>query len=107
MGRDLRISHVRLDGTSVPHIWDFPPGVTVLVGAVGGGKTSLLNLIKFCLGGDAPITSEILGVAESVTLDIHIGDRRLSLTRGFSEKMVLVGEDDKAQRRYALRSGDK
>ncbi len=107
MASSLRITRVRLDGTSWPHVWDFPHGVTVIVGAVGGGKTSLLNLIKFGLGGDAPITAEITKAATSVTLDVRVGDSHLTLTRGFDDNVVLVGEGNETQHRYALRRGSK
>lgn len=103
----MRIAQVRLNGCERPHVWDFPPGVTVIVGGVGGGKTSLLNLIKFGLGGNAPITNEISGAAKSVSLDVHMGERMLTLTREFGTNIVMVGEGEEPARRYALQRGAK
>jgi hypothetical protein len=104
MSRPLVVRRVRLDGPAVPHSWAFPAGVTVIVGAVGGGKTSLLNLVKFALGGNAPVTDTITGAASSVTLDIEIGARSLQLTRDFSHRStVTVQEGDRPQRRYGVR----
>lgn len=103
MGSILRIRSVRLDGTAVPHRWEFPDGVTVIVGGIGGGKTSLLNLIKYGLGGAAPVTKEITDAASSVTLDVVAGDHQLQLTRTFGRNAVLVGEADGLQRRHALK----
>ena len=107
MGRMLRIEEVRLDGTAVPHVWTFPEGVTVIVGAVGGGKTSLLNLIKFGFGGGVPITAEIAQAASSVTLEVQAGSRHLQLTRSFNKQFVMVGEGDSPARRYSLKRGAK
>lgn len=107
MGRMLRVEEVRLDGTEVPHIWTFPEGVTVIVGAVGGGKTSLLNLIKFGFGGDVPITAEITQAASGVALGVQAGSRHLELTRGFNKQFVMVREGDSPARRYALKRGAK
>src|SRR3984957_1283010 len=107
MGRILRIQEVRLDGTAIPHVWIFPAGVTVIVGAVGGGKTSLLNLIKFGLGGTVPITAEISQAASSVTLKVQAGSRHLQLTRGFTNQFVMTEEDNSPARRYALKRGAK
>jgi len=56
---ELRIKSVSLVGAPMPHSWQFPRGVTVIVGDSGGGKTSLLNLIKYGLGGKAPITDTL------------------------------------------------
>lgn len=105
MSRPMRIAQVRLNGCEIPHVWDFPSGVTVIVGGIGGGKTSLLNLIKFGLGGSAPITNEISDAAASVSLDIRMGERLLTLTREFGTNIVMAGEGDEPARRYALRRG--
>jgi DNA repair exonuclease SbcCD ATPase subunit len=102
MGSVLRVRRVRLDGAALPHVWEFPDGVTVIIGGIGGGKTSLLNLIKYGLGGTAPLTQEINEVASGVTLDVVAGNSRLQLARTFGQNAVMVGEGDGHQRRYAL-----
>jgi hypothetical protein len=103
MGSILSVRRVRLDGAAIPHLWEFPDGVTVVVGGIGGGKTSLLNLIKYGLGGSAPITKEITDAAVSVTLDVVAGDHHLQLTRTFGQNAVLVSEGDGPQRRHVLK----
>jgi AAA domain len=103
MGSLLRVRCVRLDGAAIPHLWEFPDGVTVIVGGIGGGKTSLLNLIEYGLGGSPPITKEITDAASSVTLDVVAGDHHLQLTRTFGENAVLVGEGETPKSRHALK----
>ncbi len=90
MGRHLRVKSVALVGASEPHVWEFPKGVTVIVGSSGGGKTSLLNLIKFGLGGDAPITKTIEGAARGVVVEVEVGDQTLALSRRFHERKSLL-----------------
>src|SRR5215216_6083734 len=103
MGRVLRVRRVRLDGPAIPHLWQFPDGVTVIVGGIGGGKTSLLNLIEYGLGGSAPITKEITDAASSVTLDVLAGEHSLQLTRTFGQNSVMVAADEAPKRRHALK----
>ncbi len=107
MARALRIAQVRLDGADTPHSWDFPQGVTVIVGAVGGGKTSLLNLVKFGLGGDAPITAEVAAAARGVVLDVRAGERRLEITRPFKGAIATVVEGERSLGEFALKSGTR
>ncbi len=60
MGSLLRIGRVRLQHATPDHSWQFPDGVTIIVGASGGGKTSLLNLIQFGLGMGPSIIEEVM-----------------------------------------------
>ena len=39
MGTELRIRCVSLEHADLEHSWRFPDGVTVIVGASGGGKS--------------------------------------------------------------------
>ena len=105
MSRPLRVLSVGLAGAAEPHEWRFPAGVTVIEGAIGGGKTSLLNLIEHGFGGDPELTPEIRNAAAGVTLELSIGGRRLQITRIFDAATVEVTEQDRPKRRYALKNG--
>ena len=52
MGSELRLRRIRSDPQDARHTWEFPNGVTVIVGASGGGKSQLLNLIRIGFGMD-------------------------------------------------------
>jgi hypothetical protein len=105
MARPFRITQIHLEGTDVPHAWHLPAGVTVIVGAIGGGKTSLLNLIKYGLGGDAPITAEIKGVATGVRLGLEFDARRVEVTRDFGRNTVEVDEAGVPRRTFGVNNG--
>ncbi|HEX4364127.1 MAG TPA: ATP-binding protein [Solirubrobacteraceae bacterium] len=74
MGSELRLRRVRLDPPDAHQSWVFPNGVTVIVGASGGGKTQLLNLIRSGLGLDVPLVREVRQAAAAVTLDAPIAE---------------------------------
>lgn len=109
MGRELNIRRVTLGGADTPHAWEFPQGVTVIAGDSGGGKTSLLNLIKYGLGGAAPITSKLSEAADSVTVEASFGGRVLHLTRHFASRksVVDVSEGDEVLGEFSINRGNK
>ncbi|MCI4370237.1 MAG: SMC family ATPase, partial [Thermoplasmata archaeon] len=69
---------------------EFGPGVTVLVGDVGSGKTSLLHAIEMALFGFAEVEAPYLvrhkSGAASVTLTLTDGEHAYELARTFRRK---------------------
>ncbi|HEX4345598.1 MAG TPA: AAA family ATPase [Solirubrobacteraceae bacterium] len=107
MGSELRLRSVRLDPPDAHHSWEFPNGVTVIVGASGGGKTQLLNLIRSGLGLDVPLVKEVRQAAAAVTLDVEIHGAPMQLTRRFSQTTVDVSEGDEPVRTFSLSPNHK
>ncbi len=109
MATDLQIRRVSLGGVDTPHSWELPQGVTVIAGDSGVGKTSLLNLIKYGLGGGATITKTIAEAAESVIVEAHLNGRKLHLTRRFSSKknVIEVREEGRTPIEYSIQRGNK
>ena len=92
---------------------EFSPGLNVLIGARGTGKTSLIELIRFCL--DAPANApdagkksrehalSILGAGQ-VTVTLFMNGQRITVSRtasdlaprasGFYEKPVLFSQTE-------------
>lgn len=64
----------------------FPSDLTVLAGGVGVGKSTLLELIKHGLGGDALIADVVEKNITSVSLDVRVGIRRFRLSRPIQSK---------------------
>lgn len=77
----FRIDKVRLDTTNGSVTHAFPADLTVLSGRTGVGKTTLLELIKFGLGGDALIAPVAIHYVTDVHVSIRIGLSRLQLSR--------------------------
>lgn len=77
----FRIESVRLDTTNGPLEYAFPGDLTVLAGQTGVGKTTLLELVKFGLGGDG----QLFPVSKQHVVDVHVSIRvgalRLQLSR--------------------------
>lgn len=78
----FRIESVKLDTTQGVVSYEFTGDLTVLAGHTGVGKTTLLELVKFGLGGDG----QLAPVARDYVTDVHvalfIGDQHLQLSRG-------------------------
>jgi len=109
MATDLRIRTVSLGGADNSHAWTLPMGVTVVAGDSGGGKTSLLNLIKYGLGGGATITKAVANAADRVVLEVEVGGRSFHLTRRFATRksIVEVREGDEMPVEYSTSRGNK
>ncbi len=110
MGTELRIRCVSLEQADPEHSWRFPDGVTVIVGASGGGKSSLLHLIHYGLGMNDDLVEEITRASSGVILDIDAGGRSLQLTRRFAQdrNRVKVSDGDGPARTYqTMRQGTR
>ncbi|WP_204806333.1 hypothetical protein [Mycobacterium riyadhense] len=62
--------------------YTFRADLTVLTGQTGVGKTTLLELIRFGLGGDGILASVARQYVSDVHVSVDIGDLRLQLSRG-------------------------
>jgi hypothetical protein len=86
MTTTFRLESVRIDTTAGAVTYDFPGDLTVLAGDTGVGKTSLLELIKFGLGGDGLIAPVVANHVAEVHLTVRVGRSRFQLTRPISER---------------------
>lgn len=77
----FRIDELRLDTTNGSDVHVFPEDMTVLVGQTGVGKTALLELIKFALGGDALVAPVAVQHVVDVHLSIRAGEFAWQLSR--------------------------
>ena len=81
MSANMRIRSVRLVGANRSYDFYFEIGVNLIVGPVGVGKTSLLELIRYGLGGSAQLSPVVKDVGRRVALVIEIGAEVLLLVR--------------------------
>ncbi len=94
MSKTLQI--VTLQGEAESWSWRFGPGITVLVGPVGVGKSSLLELIKYGLGGRASLTRAVRNTGHRVLVAITLRDRDVVLVRGIASDTQAVQVLDRA-----------
>lgn len=86
MSITFRINKVNLTTIGGEVEYAFPSALTVLAGSVGVGKSTLFELIKHGLGGDALLADVVDTSVTAVAIDIAIGSRQLSLSRATSGK---------------------
>lgn len=94
MSSKLRVREVRLVAADRSYTWDFVPGVNVIVGPVGVGKTSLLELIRWGLGGGAQLSPAVQQVGRQLALTVDAGDERFLLLRGIHSQKSRIAVHD-------------
>jgi AAA domain len=86
MSEKFRVRQVRLIAADRSYTWDFVGGVNLVIGPVGVGKTSLLELIRWGLGGSALLSHAVKQVGRQLSLVVDVGDEQLMLLRGIHRK---------------------
>ncbi|MGW6488166.1 AAA family ATPase [Streptomyces sp. NPDC055056] len=81
MTTKFRIEKVSIHSTEGPVDYALPSDLTVLAGPTGVGKTTLLELIKWGLGGDGQLAPVVTEYVQDLTLEVSIGDDRFLLSR--------------------------
>lgn len=95
----FRIESVRLDTTSGAVSYEFPGDLTVLAGHTGVGKTTLLELIKYALGGDGQLAPVARDHVTDVHVSIHVGAQRYQLSRWVRRCSPCHGASDRPRDR--------
>lgn len=86
----LHIQRLDLDTATQTSSYDFSTGVNVILGSYGTGKSSMLELIRFALGGTAEMMPAVSNNLKRVSLDVLIGDDSLRLVREVGKNRVVV-----------------
>src|SRR5438067_410290 len=68
MTTTVRINEVMLTTSANRHSYAFGDGVNVIVGPVGAGKTSLLELLRFGIGGNGVLSQAAEEAVQRVTV---------------------------------------
>ncbi|GAA1525745.1 hypothetical protein GCM10009730_37880 [Streptomyces albidochromogenes] len=82
----FRIDSATLYTTEGQVPYQFSSDLTVLAGPTGVGKTTLLELIKYGLGGDGLLAPVVLESVNDVVLEVSIGAQRLRLARSVDQE---------------------
>lgn len=94
MSTPMRIESVRLIAADRSYEWKFEAGVNIIVGPVGVGKTSLLELIHWGLGGNARLSAAVQAVGRQLALTVRLGQRSFLLIRGVHKRKGQVAVHD-------------
>ncbi|MEJ8652666.1 AAA family ATPase [Streptomyces sp. MS1.AVA.3] len=81
MTTKFRLEKVEIHSTEGPVQYQFPSDLTVLAGPTGVGKTTLLELIKWGLGGDGQLAPVVTDNVLDLSLQISVGENRFRLSR--------------------------
>lgn len=96
MSTRFRIDSIELGTTNGVVRHEFTGPLTVLSGPVGVGKSTLFELVKFCLGGSARIAPVARLHVDRITVEIKAGPHGLTLTRrltGINNEVTVVSND--------------
>jgi AAA domain len=88
MSRPLLIRQITLVTSGSRHNYRFRPGINVITGPIGTGKSSLLELIRYAFGGEAILTNAVQQAVLNVVLEVQLGDDRFLLEREIDSNIV-------------------
>lgn len=78
----MKINELRAKGTKKDYVVTFQSGLNIVAGEMSTGKTTILELIDFCLGAkDYPKYPEIVRNVIGVLLEIEIGGEQFTIQR--------------------------
>jgi len=101
----FRIERIVLVTDTSRHAYAFDPGANLVVGPVGSGKSSLLELIRYALGGGGILSRAVQQAVRRLILTIQIGERRFTFARNIREATVdWLDTDGKLLERLSVES---
>ncbi|WEH27640.1 AAA family ATPase [Streptomyces sp. AM 3-1-1] len=111
MTTKFRLEKVEIHSTEGPVQYQFPSDLTVLAGPTGVGKTTLLELIKWGLGGDGQLAPVVTENVLDLSLQVSVGENRFRLSRSLDpqkRKNVRVTDlvTGERIRDYQVKSGE-
>ncbi len=78
----IRISILKIIGINKDYIIKFKDGLNIIAGEISTGKTSILDLIDYCLGKrDSPSYPELLRNGRTALLEIEVNSEIITIER--------------------------
>jgi len=90
MGKRLVIESLEVRTDTHTRLYEFGPGVNAVTGPIGSGKSSMLELLKYGLGGSAKVMPAVRDNVRTVVLRVMVGDEHWELTRGLGSPILQV-----------------
>ena len=101
---NLKFTSIKLECKSGNIDYDFNEHITALYGNIGVGKTSLMNLISFCLGNDLVKTLAIDEQIIGCTLITLYNGQVVSFTRKISSNFISI-KSDGTEQQFRIKDG--
>ena len=86
----VRFDSLALQTTEHRYVYAFDSVVTTIVGPVGAGKTSALELLRYAIGGGGLLSKAVRSSVHTVTVQMTFPTQRLVFTRRIGESTVEV-----------------
>lgn len=81
MSIEIRFEELTLSGSDGDRTVRFVHEITPVIGPVGTGKTSLLELLKYALGGDGTLSQTVVHHVDHVVLQVHFASGPVRFAR--------------------------
>jgi ABC-type Mn2+/Zn2+ transport system ATPase subunit len=94
MTRRIRFEDLTVQTSGDRAIYRFAGTVTPVIGPVGSGKTSLLELLKYALGGGAALSNTVKQAVQAVVLRVTFPSQTLVFARRIGAPTVAVHDAD-------------
>lgn len=94
MTSNIRIHKLDVVTYENRYSYDFTVGINMVIGEVGSGKSSMLELIKYALGGNATLTPAVEEGVRRVSLEITVGETHCVLARDVNGPVLQALELD-------------
>ena len=106
MARAMQFHKLHLRTSLATSTYTFTPGVNVLTGSYKTGKSSMLELIKFALGGSgAKIMSAIERNLQTALLELSVAGRRYTFSRVMGQNVISISDADGIVDRWTATQG--
>lgn len=99
---NLKISNLHIyQKNGAEFIYNFSDSLTFIYGNVGTGKSTLLNLIMYCLGNEFIATPAAANYLEAVQLEVFIQGDLCKFFRKMNSKRIII-EDEKEKQNFRI-----
>jgi hypothetical protein len=99
---NLKINNLHIyQKNGAEFIYNFSDSLTFIYGNVGTGKSTLLNLIMYCLGNEFIATPAATNYLEAVQLEVFIQGELCRFFRKMNSKRIII-EDEKEKQNFRI-----
>lgn len=90
MGKRFVIESLEVRTDTSEQIYEFKTGVNAVTGPVGSGKSSMLEVLKYGLGGSAKLMPAVRDNVKTVKVKFRAGDEHWEFTRELRSNVINV-----------------